>query len=97
VVVISPEREYVLDCVLITALFAFLFIAATVKFLKGTEAIPNVVNDTARLAPVHHHSHGFHWSGATHKAGTQEDTGVCEDNQPGNHGSSEHAYPEDAA
>jgi hypothetical protein len=81
----NAQDELVGTIVLIIGMAITLMAVAFNKYMKEV-ALPDVGDDTARLAAVHYHRGWHHHESAQHKARAQESDSVGQDNQPGDYG-----------
>jgi hypothetical protein len=77
----TPEDELISTIVLITGLAIALMAIAFNKYMKEV-ALPDVGDNTTRLAAVHHHRSGHHRQPAQRKTSAQESHSVSQDNEP---------------
>jgi hypothetical protein len=77
----SAQDELVGTIVLIIGMAITLMALAFNKYMKEV-ALPDVGDNTTRLAAVHHHRGWHHHESAQHKARAQESDSVGQDDEP---------------
>jgi hypothetical protein len=82
----SPDEEFVNHVLVISGLAIAGILIAFGNYTR--KALPDVGDNTARLASVHHHRGWHHHEPAQHKARSQESDSVGQDDEPHHDGGS---------